>query len=239
MGNAPWLFGGLIVIAGVGIVHALSTEVCRPTVSKGDRILLVGDSLAEGLKRPAARLASLCGCDFASATKSGSTIAFWVGPNLIQLQKIIEEFKPTLTLICLGTNDSLSNASIEKLTKSVSEMVAICGNCLWICPPKLPFEERVCSIVSNRSVPHFVSANLPLPQVDSIHLSSLGYAAWAEHIWSYLTCGLSQAPLSGIPERAKFVKPSFMMKPFTSEKIFRLKARKRKLRRKGEVVYKR
>lgn len=214
--SGPWLLGGLLTIAGVGIVSALKQEAssCQPVVGPGSRIMLVGDSLAVGLQVPLGQLARTTGSEFAAFSQSGSTIRRWVRDA--QVSATLGTFKPTVVLVCLGTNDSLGNQPTEVLASQISEMkdwLQESGAAVvWILPPKLPFPERVSGAIKAAGVKTFVSANLPLPQPDGIHSTGKGYAGWAEHIWAFLSC--SSAPktaLSGIgPAPRRPVLPSFM-----------------------------
>lgn len=198
----PWLLGGIITLAGVGIIYQIRRGAegafCVPEIKPGSRVLLFGDSLAVGLQTPMRDLASKTGCDFTALAVSGTTMARWI--NDAQLASTLQTFQPTLTITSLGTNDSKANYTAEQLAANVQAIhnraTSTGAHHLWVLPPKLPFPDRVSSIIHDQNIPAFPSASLPLPQPDQIHTTGRGYAGWAEHIWAYLMC--SPAPTTAL-----------------------------------------
>ena len=237
----PWLLGGILTLAGVGIVWSIKQSgstgaSCEPHIRPGDRILLVGDSLSVGLKTPMSALAKQSGCDFLSFTSSGTTMGRWIGDA--QVSAALASFQPTLVLVCLGTNDSKGNTPDATLAAQVVKMRDWLGaggaKVVWILPPKLPFPERVGKAVIAAGIESFPSATLPIPQPDGIHTSGRGYAGWAEHVWAFLSC--STAPTTaltglGAAPRRPMV-PDFMTrtKPPKKRSAASLKANKRRRR---------
>lgn len=192
----PWLFGGILTLAGVGVVYALhkSSSGCQIRIKAGDRIMLIGDSLAVGLTSPVKALATQSGCDFFALAKSGTMMPYWTGNESVA--GAIQTFSPTLILVSLGTNDSKGNHTDEQLAAHVAalrEFLSVTGAAIvWILPPQLPFPERVSKHVLAAGIASFPSSTLPIPQGDGIHPTARGYAGWAEHIFAYLSC--SAAP---------------------------------------------
>lgn len=195
----PLLLGGILTLAGVGILYSIQhpTEEagCVPRVRAGDRILLVGDSLSVGLKTPLQALATKTGATFASFTESGTTMKRWLGDA--QVSAVLQSFQPTLVLVCLGTNDSAGSTPSEALATQVGQMrdwlTSTGAKLVWIAPPKLPFPDRVGPQVTAAGIASFPSSTLPIPQPDGIHTSGRGYAGWAEHVWAFLSCSAAPA----------------------------------------------
>jgi hypothetical protein len=204
----------------VGIVYGLQQAgvgaVCTPHLRPGDRVLLIGDSLAVGLKTPMRELAARSGCEFGAFAESGTTMKRWLGDG--QVTALLQSYRPTLVMACLGTNDSKGNTPDETLALQVGQMrewlTSTGAHLLWIAPPKLPFPERVSKLVVAAGIDSFPSAALPIPQPDGIHTSGRGYAGWAEHVFAYLSCNpapsTALAGLGAAPWRP--VVPSFMVR---------------------------
>jgi hypothetical protein len=244
----PWLLGGVFVLAGVGAVHALSTAVgCRPTVKAGDRVLLVGDSLAVGLSTPFREICAKAGCEFQALAKSGTRIIQWLqGQRRADLQATIDRYQPTLVLVCLGTNDSYGSDSEATLAKHVADLngwLSQHSSVLWIRPPKLPKPDKVSPAVVEQGIPAFDSSVLPIPQPDGIHSTGRGYAGWAEHVWASVTCSAAPAQaLSGVSAPRLPPVPSFMRpaRPGAAKpegaakvKVLRKAAKRRRAKKRG------
>lgn len=215
----PWLLGGILMIAGVGVVYAIQhggDAACNVSVRPGDRVLLFGDSLAVGLSSPMAEAAKKSGCDFTSMAEVSTNMAQWLSePRRSQLQALIDSFAPTVVLVSLGTNDSKGMTDTAKLTAQeaqIRDWIARTGaKLVWILPPKLPFPERVSEGVKANGINAFPSANLPLPQGDGIHPTGRGYAGWTEHIWAFMSCTTAPADaLAGLGAVLRPVLPSFL-----------------------------
>jgi len=217
--STPWLLGGILMLTGVGIVYAMrqGAGVCNVSVRPGDRVLLFGDSLAVGLSAPFRSVAKQGGCDFTSQAETSTSMAQWLSePRQSQLQALMASFQPTVVLVSLGTNDSKGNAETSRLAAQIVQIrdwIASTGaKLVWVLPPKLPFPERVSAGVRAAGIDGFPSANLPLPQVDGIHLTGRGYAGWAEHIWAFLSCSPTPSDaLAGLGAALHPVLPSFMV----------------------------
>ena len=65
--------------------------------SGGARVLLLGDSLAQGLGPPLARLAEVAGVSFVARGIKSSTIRHWLsGASLVD---VVHQSEPSLTLV--------------------------------------------------------------------------------------------------------------------------------------------
>jgi lysophospholipase L1-like esterase len=106
-------------------------------------VLLLGDSLAQGLGPPLAHLAKDAGLQLVTVGVKGSTLRHWLtGSNLANAVALAS---PLLTLVSLGTNDMgmvdpgaegrRAGELIDALHRNGSAAVA------WIGPPSLPTDK--------------------------------------------------------------------------------------------------
>jgi hypothetical protein len=158
-----------------------------PFLGPGARILLVGDSLAQGLGPPLKQLAIDNGFAFQVDGRQGTRIVDWATQPW--LQQDLTTFKPTLVLVSLGTNDMrLKDPSTEKtsLMKLVQKLQGV--RTLLLAPPTMPFPDSgVRPMLSATGLPLFHSETLTIPRsTDGIHPTVVGYAGWAGVLWSRL-----------------------------------------------------
>jgi lysophospholipase L1-like esterase len=162
--------------------------------SGGARVLLLGDSLAQGLGPPLARLADAAGVSFVARGVKSSTIRQWLaGSSLVDA---VTHADPSFTLVCLGTNDMRAadpgaegrraGELVDALRRNGAAAVA------WIGPPSLPvdksaFRAALAEACGPRDVRIFDSQALDLARApDRIHLTPAGYSAWAESIAAWV-----------------------------------------------------
>lgn len=204
--NRAWIYAGLgAAVTAVGLV-----ELTRgPTLRAGDRVLLVGDSLAVGLSVPLGALAREYGIAFQAIAVVGTRIDQWAtSPDLRQA---LASFKPSIVLISLGTNDAYMMAPpdvyarqkpyLEELLQMIE--TAQPRSIVWIAPPTLPKAAvslpRVRALIAEAHaidlpkhlrprVALYPSDRLLLARgPDQIHPLASGYASWAGALWQWLT----------------------------------------------------
>ena len=164
MDRKAWLLAGLVIAAGVGLTAAMSK---RPTISAGDRVMVMGDSLGVGLTTPIRSLAVGEGVDF-WGTACGGTAVFQItnpkfagayGPPCAQtsattstpnttnnggtlVKAALSNFKPTLVMVSFGTNEAFGQVDAATIVQSVNDLIALLraagARVVWIGPPKLP-----------------------------------------------------------------------------------------------------
>lgn len=220
-----WIYAGLGLAAGVGLVISASSSAKQeakpspvpippsppppeppspsipapPSTKTADRILLIGDSLAYGLAFPLKQLASKSNVPFAADGRVGTTIHQWASSTWLPNALV---FKPTLTLISLGTNDmKLLNPLAEEkdLSGLVQKILGAKSRVVFIAPPTMPFPDKgVRAMIESQKQPIFRSDQLQIPRApDQIHPTAAGYAGWAGAIWSWLY----QPALGNLPNR--------------------------------------
>jgi len=206
--NRAWIYVGLgaATLTAVGLVEILGA----PTLRAGDRVFLLGDSLAVGLAAPFGALCQDNGIAFQSMATVGTRIDQWA--ESAPLDQALTAFQPTIVLISLGTNDAYMQPQPgedigARQTPYAGELLTLVESVgpraiAWIAPPTLP--PAAVSLVSVRAlieseraihlpklkprISIFHSENLDLPRgPDGIHPVARGYAAWAGAIWQWLT----------------------------------------------------
>ena len=191
--------------AGLDVNHDGTVQVTeavsrvRSMQSGTPRLLVVGDSMAEGLDVPLHRIASDEAAVFA-IWKRGTTIHEWAS-NAAQAA---DAHAPSLIVVALGTNDRTVNES--DVSRVIDGLSSWGGVVTWAGP----FAEREnLSGYVWRNGGNFLDGVEMLRRekyemaADGIHLTPTGYAKWASDIWSALggnaatqQTGPTQAPMN-------------------------------------------
>lgn len=161
-------------------------------IQKGERIVLLGDSLAEGMASPFAKLAKKNGYMPGIHALHGTTMDYWSK----RIQEIMINNRPKLVIVSLGTNDAgSSNPEIQRIhAKKIRDSVKkYGGKLLWITPLNLPSKFRgqqgIRKILEEEISPEdrYDSTKLELQMAkDKIHLTRKGYEDWICTVWTYL-----------------------------------------------------
>lgn len=194
-----WVLWGLAAVAGVGLVRLLG-----PTVHEGERLLLLGDSMAEGLAPHLRALAAEHGVEFHALARRGSRIDEWAADP--SLEDLLTDFQPHVVLVALGTNDVYSLSALERSGGAIRPLLdrlvgwphrddyGLGAAVVWVMPPSLPDElggfERDDALLDRirDEARTFPSDELDIPRApDGVHPTAAGYAAWAGALWQWLT----------------------------------------------------
>jgi lysophospholipase L1-like esterase len=204
--NRAWLLAGLALAAGVGLATLL--ERPRVKLGKASRILLVGDSLAQGLAPHLGALAKDASYPFGAEYKVGSRIDYWAGARLAAA---LGEHAPSLVLVVLGTNDfagGRSAAAVQKDAQALLDQLAqfprsedygLGPDVLWVSPlagmsqahpaAAKALEDAVRGpSPSSGTVEYFDSTALDVRLgPDSVHPTAAGLASWAGALWKRIS----------------------------------------------------
>jgi lysophospholipase L1-like esterase len=194
--NRAWILVGAALATVGAVAYVLRPR--HPKLTEDSRILLVGDSMAVGLAPQLRAMAEEAGLPFVSLAVQGTTISDWAGLRPTQhheaLAATLDSFRPTLTLVVLGTNDEyLSPASLEAERDdlyALLDQLAEYGEVAWVGVPALPKPEGngAVELIAETDVPYFPSDLLDIPRApDALHPTVAGYGSWAGMIWSWLT----------------------------------------------------
>lgn len=198
-----WLYTGLALVAGVGLVSILaapgtahaSAAQTGASSQKSDaapkRMLLLGDSLAVGLGPPLKKLAASKGIGVAHDGKVGTTSAAWAHGQSLAADLARDNFDTVL--VSLGTNDMAGSWTAEQVASYMGAIVDAVqkrgARVVWVAPPRMPTlrEEAVRKAIASLGVAVFPSDALEIPRGgDKIHPTAIGYAGWAGAILSWL-----------------------------------------------------
>ncbi len=204
--SRAWIYMGLgAALAGataVGLVGLFS----GPSLKPGDRVLLIGDSLAVGLTVPFGSLAREHGVTFKGLGTVGTRIDQWASST--ELAQTLATFQPTIVIVSLGTNDAYMMGPpdpgqrqapyLDKLLALLERSSPSPRALVWLQPPTLPpaaialpsIRALIETLRRRTRIPVFVfqSQQLSLPRgPDGIHPVASGYAQWAGALWQWLT----------------------------------------------------
>lgn len=183
---------GLGILGLASKASPLKGGLMPSTPSRPARLLLVGDSLAVGLRAPLAALAASRGVPFEGHGIVNTRIDQWaVDPKLDQYLKT---FRPTHVLVSLGTNDEKVGTGwaakeAPKLHALLDKIRNAGAEVLWIGPPTLPFPLEGVSDMVRYLVPKYYPSELLQIErsPDKLHPTLAGYSSWASQIWKWVT----------------------------------------------------
>jgi len=157
------------------------------------RLLVIGDSLAVGLSPPLRDLATSARMAFEATATVGTRIDQWA--DSAGLGQTLGSFRPSLTLISLGTNDEYLTGTDavsrqrEKVRVLLARIKAAGSDYVWIGPPTLPKPSNGIVSMLRDEIPsshYYPSDALEIPRgSDGIHPTARGYAGWAGALWRW------------------------------------------------------
>jgi hypothetical protein len=158
-----------------------------PVSLAGQTVLLVGDSMAEGLVPSLQKKVEAAGGRFFGEPWQSSTIIGWEGTG--RLRQMIERYQPDIVFISLGSNE-LEARRPEGRAPLIKQMLAETGSrpAFWIGPPSWKQDRGLLGVIAQSFPPgHFFNAsNLTLPrQADGKHPTLEGFEQWTELIWNW------------------------------------------------------
>lgn len=184
-----WIYTGLVMAAGIGLVVVIEPGSSKiPLLGPGARLLLIGDSLAQGLGTPLRQLARDGSVTFQVDGRLGTRIDQWASQTGLPL--LLKQFQPTIVFVSLGTNDmKLANPLSEQgaLTQLIATLRQSGVTVVWLTPPKMPFPDRgVRGMIRGTGLPLFESEALMIPRgADKVHPTPAGYSGWAAAVWQW------------------------------------------------------
>lgn len=197
---------GLVAIAGVGAVVLASRKSKSPLVSRSDRVVLIGDSLGVGLRKPLQAMAMADGVSFSGQACGGTMIRNWTEQHASFAGctyglSYLRDARPTVVLVSLGTNDAYATVdqieaerpALERLLQAIVDMGA---RPIWVDPPKLEAAPNIQPVLAmiygsqtaaKYGMQHFRSDLVDVHMSgDKIHPTPQGYEAWSRALWNWL-----------------------------------------------------
>lgn len=174
--------GGIVAFLGYLLMQK-GTQPASPT-----RIALIGDSLAVGLAPQLKALATIDSIPFRAEGHVGTTPKQWATQTSAcgQCGDWLAEFKPTIVLVSLGTNDIGYASPPANYYQTIRDRITALGaTVVWIDPPMMPNDRltAVRDVIASLGVQVIPPANIPIGP-DNIHPTS--YVGWAKLIWQTL-----------------------------------------------------
>lgn len=158
----------------------------RPEVdTTAQRILIIGDSMLEGLNPRLAAYAAANGHTLNSVIWYSSTTAYW--GNCDTLRVYMRKFKPTFVFISLGANELFVSDIAEKRTDMLRDFISQLGDTpyLWIGPPNWKADTGINDMIA-RNVPagcYFKSDGMHFDRAkDGAHPTHASAALWMDSI---------------------------------------------------------
>lgn len=151
-------------------------------------VLLIGDSMGQGLKLPLKKNVESNGHKFVSAVERSSSIIRWAGTK--KLNKLLKEHKANYVIISLGSNDIASKQleyyeeRIEKIIEKMPDTKFI-----WVGPPLWKKDTGMEEMMANKigDERYFDSKSITIPRAgDGIHPTWKGYKLWADSISTWI-----------------------------------------------------
>jgi lysophospholipase L1-like esterase len=165
-----------------------------PSSTSSARVLLIGDSFAEGFGPALAELAAKVGLPFKGRGVRSTTVRHWLsGTALVNAMTGID---PTLTLVSLGANDMGASDAAAEGRRAGQLIDALRRNgsaaVVWIAPPLMPndkatFRTQLAAECARRDVRVFDTPALSLERAPhDFHMTPKGYRTWAEAIAAWV-----------------------------------------------------
>ncbi|MDX6695967.1 MAG: hypothetical protein QOF02_3570 [Blastocatellia bacterium] len=158
-----------------------------PIRLSGKTVLLVGDSMAEGIGPYLQKKVEAAGGRFINGQERSSTIIWWQGSG--KLRALLSQEQPDIVFIALGSNEIFLEQP-ELRAPVIKEMVAELGKrpAFWVGPPSWKPDTGLVHVIDeNFQSGHFYNSNdLKVPRAkDGKHPTAQGYQSWTELIWNW------------------------------------------------------
>ena len=162
-------------------------EGAFPLSLKGKTVLLIGDSMAEGVGPWLQKRVEASGGRFINGQERSSTIVWWQGSG--KLREMLSRHQPDVIFIALGSNEiflekpELRAPLIKLMVEEIGERPSF-----WIGPPCWKPDTGLMRVIEENFQPgHFYNSNnLQLPRApDGKHPTMQGYETWTELIWKW------------------------------------------------------
>jgi lysophospholipase L1-like esterase len=158
-----------------------------PLSLRNKTVLLVGDSMAEGVGPWLQKKVEEVGGRFINGQERSSTIVWWQGSG--KLRELIALHQPDVVFIALGSNEIFLDKPALR-TPLIKQMVEEIGARpgYWIGPPCWKPDTGLVQVIEENFQPgHFYNSNdLKVPRAkDGKHPTAQGYQTWTELVWNW------------------------------------------------------
>jgi lysophospholipase L1-like esterase len=158
-----------------------------PLSLRNKTVLLVGDSMAEGVGPWLQKKVEAVGGRFINGQERSSTIVWWQGSG--RLRELVALHQPDVVFIALGSNEIFLEQP-ELRAPLIKQMVGVLGTRpgYWIGPPSWKPDSGLVRVIEDNFQPgHFYNSNdLKVPRAhDGKHPTAQGYQTWTDLVWNW------------------------------------------------------
>jgi lysophospholipase L1-like esterase len=162
-------------------------EGAFPLSLQNKTVLLVGDSMAEGVGPWLKKKVESTGGRFIDGHERSSTIVWWQGSG--KLRELLAQHHPDIVFVALGSNEIFLKQP-ELRAPLIKQMVEEIGArpSFWIGPPSWKPDSGLVRVIEENFQPgHFYNSNdLKVPRAaDGKHPTAQGYETWTELVWNW------------------------------------------------------
>ena len=188
------------------VTATADTGMPVPTDSASQRILIIGDSMLEGINPRLAAYADKNGHTLNSVIWYSSTTAYW--GNCDTLKVFLRRFKPTFIFISLGANELFVSDIASKREHLLKNFLSQIGDIpyLWIGPPNWKKDTGINDMIE-RNVPRgqfFKSDGMHFDRAkDGAHPTHASAALWVDSIARWMPLHSAHPILMERPDAEK------------------------------------
>jgi lysophospholipase L1-like esterase len=158
-----------------------------PLALANKTVLLIGDSMAEGIGPFLRKKVEAAGGRFVGLPWCSSTTVGWLDSG--RITEDLAQYKPDIVFIALGSNEIFIKNPDER-APVIKKIVAQLGNrpAYWVGPPSWKPDSGIVRVIEENFQPdHFYNSNdLKVERrKDGAHPKVEGYAYWTELIWDW------------------------------------------------------
>ncbi|MDT4952559.1 MAG: hypothetical protein QOJ02_697 [Acidobacteriota bacterium] len=158
-----------------------------PLSLQNQTVLLVGDSMAEGVGPWLKKKVETAGGRFIDGHERSSTIVWWQGSG--KLRELLAQHHPDIVFVALGSNEIFLKQP-ELRAPLIKQMVEEIGAhpSFWIGPPSWKPDSGLVHVIEENFQPgHFYNSNdLKVPRAaDGKHPTAQGYGTWTDLVWNW------------------------------------------------------
>jgi lysophospholipase L1-like esterase len=162
-------------------------EGAFPLSLRNKTVLLIGDSMAEGVGPWLKKKVEETGGRFIDGHERSSTIVWWQGSG--KLRELLALNHPDIVFIALGANEIFIEKP-EIRIPLIKQMVEEIGArpAFWIGPPSWKPDKGLVHVIEENFQPgHFYNSNdLKVPRApDGKHPTAQGYGTWTDLVWTW------------------------------------------------------
>lgn len=158
-----------------------------PVSLSGKTVMLIGDSMAEGLGWFLSAKVAGAGGRFVIDSRDSSTIPGWENELL---KEALDRDKPDILFISLGSNELFAQKPDQTRAPLIRQMKKDIGDipAYWIGPPSWKPDNGLVRVIEQNFQPgHFYDSNgLKVPRRgDGAHPTREGFETWANLVWDW------------------------------------------------------